>query len=99
MHDKDLFKKRVLNKCGLFNSGNPSKEHNDFIGNFFGVGEYENTIVLLDIPTNPEIPLEMHINVFDVLSGYLMAYINIITESLGASHNNLIHPIADATAG
>jgi len=98
VHDKELFKERVLKKCGLYNSGSPSQEHIDFIGQFFGTGEYGNTIVLLEIPTNPEIPLDTHINVFDVLSGYLMAYINIISESLDATHNNPIQPIADVTA-
>ena len=78
MHDKNLFKECVLKKCGLYNSGNPLQKHIDFIEQFFGAGEYENTIVLLEIPTNPEIPLDMHISVFDVLNGYLIVYINII---------------------
>lgn len=41
VHDKNLFKERVLKKCGLYNSGNPSQDHVDFIGQFFGAGEYE----------------------------------------------------------
>lgn len=98
VHDKSLFKERVLKKCGLYNSGNPLPEHIDFIEQFFGKGDYENTIILLEIPTEPNIPLDIHINVFDLLSGYLMAYINIISEVLGSLHNNPVHPIADATA-
>lgn len=87
VHDKDKFKERVLKKCGLFNSGRPAEAHTTFIDQFFGTGEYENTIVLLEIKTYPEIPLDTHINVFDVLSGYLMAYIHIIYECLEQSHN------------
>ena len=97
-HDKGLFKERVLRKCGLYNSGSPLKEHIDFIEQFFGTEKYENTIMLLEVPANPEIPLNIHINLFDVLSGYLMAYIDIISESLGAMHNNPIRPIVDSTA-
>lgn len=87
VNDKEKFKERILKKCGLFNSGNPSQDHADFIDQFFGTGEYENTIVLLEIPTHPEIPLDIHINVFDVLIGFLMAYIHIIYECLELLHN------------
>lgn len=96
--DKEQFKERVLRKCGLFNSGTPSQKHTDFIDQFFGTKEYENTIILLEIPTHPEIPLDINIDVFDTLSGYLMAYIHIVYEYLELSHNNSIQPTATASA-
>jgi len=98
VHDKAKFKERVLNKCGLYNSGKPSAEHINFIEQFFGSGDYANTIILLEIPTHPEIPLDIHANLFDVLSGYLMAYIHIVSEFLNALHNKLLHPTTNASA-
>ena len=81
-YDKNKFKDRVLKKCGLYNSGKPSQDHVDFINQFFGTGIYENTILLLEIPTHEEIPLNININVFNTVSGYLMAYISIISEAI-----------------
>lgn len=82
VRNKDVFKDRVLKKCGLYNSGRPLQEHVNFITQFFGVGEYENTIVLNEIPVYPELPVETYINVFEWLGGYLMAYIETIANSL-----------------
>lgn len=88
VRDRDKFKERILKKCGLFNSGNPSQENMVTIDRCFGTGEYKNTITLLEIPMNLEIPFDIHINVFDVLSGYLMAYIHNIYDCIELSHNN-----------
>ncbi|CAK2554421.1 conserved hypothetical protein [Vibrio crassostreae] len=85
--DKSKFRERVLKKSGLYNNGKVSEEHSQLIDSFFGSGDYDKMIVLLEVPTNPDIPLDTHINVLDLLIGYLMAYIHIIYESLKSSHN------------
>lgn len=88
--DKPKFRGRILKKCGLHNNGNVAEEHVQFIENFFGSGDYEKTIILLEVPINREIPLDTYINVLDVLMGYLMAYVHLIYESLKTSHNKLL---------
>lgn len=88
--DKSKFKERILKKCGLFNNGNVANVHSQFIERFFGRGDYEKTVILLEVPTNPQIPFDIHINVLDMLNGYLMAYIHLICESLKVSDNNKI---------
>lgn len=89
--DKSKFMDNVLKKCGLYNNGKMAEEHASFIDYFFGDGEYENTVVLLEIPTNPETPLDIHINVLDELFGYLMAHAHLICESLRALHNKSLN--------
>lgn len=80
--DKDEFIKEVLQKSGLYNNGNYESSHLNLINAFFGDREYENTILLLEIPNNPEIPLDTYINVFEVLSNYLMAYAHLVQEEV-----------------
>lgn len=80
--DKDEFVKLVLQKSGLYNNGNYEENHLDLVRSFFGENEYENTILLIEIATNPEIPLDTYINVFDVLVGYLMAYAHLLQDEL-----------------
>lgn len=80
--DKDEFIKQVLQKSGLYNNGSYDESHLDFINLFFGTGEYKNTIRLLEVPTEPQIPLDTYINVFQVLSNYLMAYAHLVYEEV-----------------
>ncbi|WP_422102379.1 hypothetical protein [Vreelandella sp.] len=82
VQDKLAFKNLILKKSGLYNKGGMSEEHASFIDNFFGDGNYEKTIVLLEVRTNPEIPFDTHVNVLDTLFGYLMAHVHLIYESL-----------------
>lgn len=96
--DKNEFKKRVLQKAGLYNNGKPDEDHVSYIDVHFGGGEYGNTISLLEVRVNPEIPLDLHVNVFGVLSGYLMAYAHLVFEVLDSAYNNSIQPTANASA-
>lgn len=77
--DKENFHKIVLKKSGLYTNGRLKEEHVNFIDSFFGTGDYQETIVLLEIPIKPEIPLDFHIDLFKKLSGYLLAYAHLIT--------------------
>lgn len=86
VEDKDGFFRSVLEGCGLFNSGNPETKNKDFVEVVFGGGQYSNHIILLEIPTDPEILLDTHINQFDVMGGYMMAYIDVVIGVL-RSHN------------
>lgn len=82
VESRDDFVKLVLESSGLYNSGNPDKDKVEFVTAFFGDGEYQNHIFLLEIPTDPEIPLDTHINLFAVMCGYMMAYIDLIIRTL-----------------
>jgi hypothetical protein len=78
--DKQKFMEDVLKKSGLYNNGKYKKEYVDRIESLFGTGEYENTVCLLEVRVKPELPIDIHVNLFDVLSGYLMAYAHLICE-------------------
>ena len=78
VENKEGFIKQVLSSCGLFNSGNPQNEHESFIKGLFGSGEYENHIILLEIPTNKNLRLGMYVNLFELICGYMMTYIDAI---------------------
>jgi hypothetical protein len=80
--NKEQFIKNVLEKSGLYNNGKFDVQHKEFIENFFGPDNYKNTIALLEISTNPEIPLNTYIDIFECLSGYLMAYAHLVAECL-----------------
>ncbi len=81
--DKEKFVEIVLKKSGLYNNGIFDIQHKEFIQTFFGSDNFQNTISLLEIRTNPEIPLDIHIDIFEVLGGYLMAYSLLLAECLG----------------
>lgn len=73
--DKQKFIEQVLKKAGFFNNGNYREEHVDFIRKFFCAGKYKNMVVILEVPIQPEVPIiNIHENVFDLLSGYLVSY-------------------------
>ena len=81
--DKEAFINSVFNQAGLSTSGQDGRHYVNFINRFFGLGEHQNLIVILEVPTNPEIPLDFHINVFRKLTNYLMAYAHLIYECIG----------------
>lgn len=78
--DKEKFIENVLKKSGLYNNGKFDIEHRKFIEKFFGSDAHINTISLLEIPTNPDIPIDTHIDVFELLGGYLLAYALLIAR-------------------
>ncbi len=84
--NKEQFIKNVLEKSGLYNNRKFDIQHKEFIETFFGPDDYKNTISLLEIQTNPEIPFDTYIGIFEHLSNYLMAYAHLLTECLN-SHN------------
>jgi len=88
--DKQKFIEDVLKKSGLYNNGKYKDEHKVFIKSFFGARNYKNVVVLLEAGIKPEIPFYIHVNLFEVLSRYLMAYANIILECLQAHKKNEI---------
>ncbi len=46
----------------------------DFIQSFFGEVDGKIHVVLLEVNLDPKSPLNLHIDVFQELSNYLMAY-------------------------
>ena len=68
------FINRVLKDAGLFNNGNYKQEYKEFIEQFFGSNSFQNNISLLEIRHNQDTVFDVHVNIFDMLSGYLLAY-------------------------
>ncbi len=77
---RGAFLESVLKKCGLWNNGKYHEGYGVFVDKFFGGGEYENVISLLEIRVHPEIPLDIHHDLFGELTGYLMAYAILVYE-------------------
>lgn len=91
--DRTKFIERVLRKAGLYNNGKYENDHVHLIEFFFGDEEYENTIALLEIKVDTNIPLDITYGKFGQLTGYLMAYAHILSENIEStisekSHNN-----------
>lgn len=72
--NRELFIDRVLKDAGLFNNGNYKQEYKEFIEQFFGSNSFQDNISLLEIRHNQETVFNFHVNMFDMLSGYLLAY-------------------------
>ena len=87
--NKEDFIEKVLKNCGLFNSGKPQKEYENFIKGFFGDGDYENHIILLEIPTKTNLRLGMYVNLFELICGYMMSYIEVIKDILSEKESRL----------
>ena len=78
--DRNAFLESVLKTSGIWNNGKYSPGYKDFVEKFFGRGDFQNVISLLEIKVHDEIPLDMHLNLFGELSGYLIAYAYLISE-------------------
>ena len=72
--NKQKFVEIVAKQAGVYNNGKVREEVEGFINQFFGGGEYENVVALLEIQLRPELPFENYICRFGVLTNYLMAY-------------------------
>ncbi len=79
--EKD-FIERVLKKSGTFNNGRYDNEFADHINSFFGAGEYENTILLLEVPMHQDIPIDIYNNVFEGTASHLVSSAFLIYEEL-----------------
>lgn len=84
--DLDVFKKKVLKKCGLINNGKPSRENLGFIDCFFGIDKYANTIMLLEAKCDPESIPGLHLDVFKIPIDFLISYIYEIYKCLEKSN-------------
>ncbi|MCX6567138.1 MAG: hypothetical protein NTW38_12100 [Candidatus Aminicenantes bacterium] len=77
---RDAFLESVLKKCGFWNNGKYHEDYEAFIYRFFGTGEYENVISILEIRIHPEIPLDIQLDPFDELTRYLVGYASLVYD-------------------
>jgi hypothetical protein len=70
---KDEFIKDLLNRAGKWNNGRPDQSNKDFVENFFGTGDFSNTVMLLEMKIPHKIPLDIYIDLYGELSEYLVA--------------------------
>jgi len=87
--NREEFIADIFKKLGLSEKGKAARRDREFIESFFRSEKYAGTILLLEIPTNPGMPFEVHIDIFESLSRYLLAYAHLVKESLEAHINNL----------
>ena len=80
--NKEVFIKKVLDEIGRFNNGKPSAEFLGYIDYFFGSGEHENTINLLERRVHRDIPFRIENNPVDMLCRFLLAQAFIIAENI-----------------
>ncbi len=80
VENKVDFIRLVTEKAGLYNNGNIAADHLNLVNLFFGENEYENLITILEISTQPEIPIDTHFSLFGKLTNYLMAYAFLLYE-------------------
>lgn len=74
VEDKKLFIDRILRDSGLFNNGKYKQEFKEFIEQFFDSARLGNSISLLEISKYQDGFFDIHRNLFEMLSGHLLAY-------------------------
>ena len=87
--NKQDFVINTLKKSGLYNNGKYDEKNYHLITSFFGDKEYENLITLLEIRVHPEIPLDIHVSLFNNLTGYLLAYAYLIYECVNNENGTI----------
>lgn len=85
--DRNLFLEDVLKSAGLWNQGKFQPGYEAFVSNFFGQGELERVVALIEVRTHPEISLDIHHDRFGELTGYLVAYAVLIYQCIAAVEN------------
>lgn len=80
VEDKAEFMNRVMKKSGLYNNGNFSAEDIDFVNLYFGQNEFSHTIMLLEVPTGADVPINSYICVFSELTRYMLSYAHLLCE-------------------
>lgn len=80
VENKEEFICSVAQAAGVYNNGNIPQTHLALINRFFGNSDYSNMIAILEIPVHPNIPLDIHVSLFSVLTGYLMSYAFLLYE-------------------
>ena len=56
--------------------------YKSFVEKFFGRGEFENVISILEVPIYPSPSLDVHHDKYGELSGYLVAYAVLIYQCI-----------------
>lgn len=78
--DRFAFIESVAKSAGVLNNGNVTEACKDEVSQFFGGKEYSNTVMLLEVRVNPEIPLDMHVCRFGILADLLLGYAYMLYE-------------------
>lgn len=82
VNDKKVFIETVLEKAGLINNGKYDKTLFEYISQYFGNEEYENTIALLEIKVNLDLPIVTEIEPLNILIDTLSASVHAICEEI-----------------
>lgn len=71
---RDVLVNKVATQIGRYNNGEVPAEISEFARDYFGDGDYENMIALVEVPIHPEIPLDTYINRVGELLKLLLGY-------------------------
>ncbi|MCU7835367.1 MAG: hypothetical protein KZQ83_08940 [gamma proteobacterium symbiont of Taylorina sp.] len=76
---------KVGKKIGLYNNGQIDEPLVDFANDFFGSGEHENMVALLEVATNTDIPLDTYVCRVRILIEIILGYSNFILQIIKPS--------------
>jgi hypothetical protein len=80
--DTKEFINKVLKKAGYSVEGNDSKDRIEYIDSFFANWKNRSTVFLHEVSVLPDIPLGIHVDVFDDLCSSLVSSAHALSESL-----------------
>lgn len=79
---RDVLIGKVAKHVGRYNNGAVPAELSEFALNYFGDGEYENMIVLIEVPTHPQIPLDTYVSRVGALLEILLGYAHMLQNAV-----------------
>lgn len=79
---KDEFATAILSDAGALSGGKPKPEDAAFVGQYFGDGRLNTTILLLEHHLPPKGPVRQHIDMWDELLGWMLSYAHMLTTRL-----------------
>lgn len=80
--DPNVFREKILKQAGLFNNGAPSAIATDFLRAFLHLKPGSNTILLLNIGIEPIGSLQMHYDLFEITTNFLLSYAELVKEAV-----------------
>lgn len=80
VNNKENFLNRILEKIGRVNNGRVNQDYVGLTNTFFGTGDYENEILLVEILANDYLPIPSYHHPYSVLVGYLVSYASLLAD-------------------
>lgn len=82
VENKETFAAAILADAGMLAGGKPKPADAAFIGQYFGDGKLDTTILLLEHPLPPKGPFHMHVDMWGDLLGLMLSYAHMLSQRL-----------------